>query len=84
MTEVKRKKGESFEAMLRRFTGRVQSSGRLLQAKKIRFKADKENKTAQKGAALKRNKAKVKIDYMLKSGKIKEEDLRKRGKRRRR
>jgi len=84
MTEVKRKKGESFEAMLRRFTGRVQSSGRLIQAKKIRFEEGKENKTAQKGAALKRKKTKEKIDYMLKSGKIKEEDLKKRGRRRRR
>ena len=76
MTEVKRKKGESFESMLRRFNTRVQRSGRILQAKKVRFLAQTENKTRKKAAALKRIKIKTKIDYLLRSGKVKEEDLR--------
>jgi len=80
MTEVKRKEGESFESLLRRFNNRVQMSGRMLQAKKIRFLKPEGNKTRKKVAALKREGIKEKINYMLKSGKIKEEDLRRRGK----
>lgn len=76
MTEVKRKKGESFESMLRRFSTRVQRSGRIIQAKKVRFLEQKENKTRKKAGALKRIKIKTKIDYLLRSGKVKEEDLR--------
>lgn len=78
MTEVKRKKGESFESLLRRFGNRMQMSGRLIQAKKVRFLKAKENPTKKKAAALKRIKTKNKIDYMLRSGKIKEEDLKRR------
>jgi len=75
VTEVKRKKGESFESLLRRFNSRVQMSGRLIQAKKVRFLPSKENETRKKAAALKRITIKNKIDYMLRAGKIKEEDL---------
>ena len=76
MTEVKRKRGESFESLLRRFSTRVQKSGRLIQAKKVRFLASAVNKTRKKAAALQRIKAREKIAYLLRSGKIKEEDLR--------
>jgi len=79
MTEVKRKEGESFESLLRRFNSRVQMSGRILQAKKVRFLAKPLNKTKKKAAALKRRGIKEKIDYLLKTGKLKEEDLSKRG-----
>lgn len=80
ITKVERKKNESFEAMLRRFNQRVQKSGRLLQAKKIRFLAPSESKTKKKQAALKRKSISEKIDYQLRSGKLKEEDLKRRGK----
>jgi ribosomal protein S21 len=76
MTEVKRKKGESFESLLRRFSTRVQKSGRLIQAKKVRFLKTEENKTKKKAAALKRKAMTEKINYMLRAGKITEEDLR--------
>tara|TARA_Y100000310_G_C20395913_1_gene675097 strand:+ start:454 stop:714 length:261 start_codon:yes stop_codon:yes gene_type:complete len=80
MTEVTRKNNESFESMLRRFKNRVQMSGRLLQARKIKFLAPSENKTKKKAAALKRKGVKEKINYLLKSGKITEEELNRRGK----
>lgn len=76
MTEVKRKKGESFEGLLRRFSTRVQKSGRLIQAKKVRFTPPKMNKTRAKAAALQRIKNKEKIGYLLRSGKITEDQLR--------
>lgn len=62
--------------MLRRFNTRVQRSGRIIQAKKVRFLAPKKNKTKKKAAALQRIKTKTKIEYLLRSGKVKEEELR--------
>lgn len=76
MTEVKRKKGESFESLLRRFSSRVQKSGRLIQAKKVRFAVPKMNKTKTKAAAMQRMKSREKINYLLRSGQITEEELR--------
>ncbi len=76
MVEVKRKKGESFEALLRRFSRRIQQSGRVLQAKKVRFHESEKNKNAQRDAALRRQFLASRREYLLKSGKLKEEDLR--------
>lgn len=78
MTEVKRKKGESFESLLRRFNSRVQMSGRLLQAKKVRFTVKTPNQNKKKATALQRIKTRDKLQYMLRSGKIREEDLNRR------
>ncbi len=75
MVEVKRKKGESFEALLRRFSRRIQQSGSVLQAKKTRFRTDEKNKNAQRDAALRRQFLAARREYLLKSGKLKEEDL---------
>ena len=75
MVEVKRKKGESFEALLRRFSRRVQESGRILQAKKIRFHNPDKNKNAQHAGALRRLYLSERREYMLKTGKMKEEDF---------
>lgn len=73
MVEVKRKKGESFEALLRRFSKRMQQSGRMLQAKKIRFYETPKNKNAQRDAALRRLYLGAKREYLLKTGKLKED-----------
>ncbi|HJV33156.1 MAG TPA: hypothetical protein VJ694_03960 [Patescibacteria group bacterium] len=75
MVEVKRKKGESFEALLRRFSRRIQQSGRVLQAKKVRFHKPEGNKNALRNAALRREYLAQRREYMLKSGKMKEEDF---------
>ena len=75
MVEVKRKKGESFEALLRRFSRRVQESGRLLQAKKIRFYESAKSKNSERDAALRRLYLSERREYLLKSGKAKEEDF---------
>ncbi len=75
LPEVRRKKGESFESMLRRFSRRMQESGRLLQAKKIRFHKRDKSKTDLKKSALHRMVARDKIEYLLRAGKVKEEEL---------
>ena len=73
--EVKRKKGESFEALLRRFSKRVQESGRILQAKKIRFRPDVKNKNAQRIAAIRRVYLGARREFLIKSGQATEEDF---------
>ncbi len=81
MADVKRKKGESFEAVYRRFSKRVQQSGRMIEARKIRFHADEPNKTKKKGSALRRIQVGKKRAYLIRIGQLIED--RRRGRRRR-
>jgi ribosomal protein S21 len=71
--EVKRKRGETFESMMRRFSRRVQQSGKLLQAKKIRFHTPEKSRNLQRASALRREEIKKKRDYLKKIGKLKDE-----------
>ena len=73
MVEVKRKKGETFEALVRRFSKKIQQSGRLIQSRKIRYYEAKKNKTAVRTAAARRQEINVKRDYLKKIGKLVEE-----------
>jgi len=84
MVDVKRKKGESFESLLRRFTRRVQLSGRLLQAKKVRFHKNKPNKNKQHADALRRLAVKAEREHLIRTGQVTEEELRAQSKGRRR
>ena len=73
MAEVKRKKGESFESLIRKFNKRMQQSGKVLQAKKVRYLESKPNKNLQKKLALRRLKIAKQKQYLSKVGKLKEE-----------
>lgn len=73
--EVKRKKGESFEAVFRRFTRRVQQSGKVLTVRSTRFLVKKPKKNRQHDSALRRLEMGAKREYLLKTGKVREEDL---------
>lgn len=73
MAEVKRKKGETFDALFRRFQRRIQSSGKVLQAKKIRFHKKDEKLTRRRAGALRREEMRAKYEYEFKTGKLKEE-----------
>lgn len=75
MAEVKRKKGESFESLLRRFSRKVQESGRILQAKKIRYFASPKSKSAVREAALRRVYLRGRKDYLIRAGLATEEDF---------
>jgi len=81
VAEVKRKRGESFEGLLRRFSRKVQESGRILQAKKIRFHAKPSSKNATRGLALRREQLREKREYLIKTGQATEEDFRSRRRR---
>lgn len=76
MAEVKRKKGETFEALMRRFSKKVQQSGRLIQSRKIRFFESKKNKTRVRAAASRRSEINSKREYLKKIGKLIEEPTR--------
>jgi len=81
MAEVKRKKGESFESLLRRFNRRIQQGGRMLQARKIRYRIRPKSKNAQKASALRRMSIQDKRAYLSRIGQLPEDT--RRGKRRR-
>lgn len=70
MSEVKRKKSESFEAFLRRVKKRWMQSGKILQAKKIKFFKRTPSKTSKRTSALHRLKVTQKIDYLKKTGQM--------------
>ncbi|MBI2551998.1 hypothetical protein HYW17_01700 [Candidatus Uhrbacteria bacterium] len=72
MLEVKRRRSESFEAMLRRFSRRMQLSGQLRQAKRNRFRVDQKNKTAAKRSALRRLELHRHYDKLKKMGQLPE------------
>ena len=76
MAEVKRKKGETFESLVRRFSKKIQQSGRLLQSRKVRFHERKKNRTAVRAAAARRSEITSKRDYLKKIGKLIEEPTR--------
>lgn len=76
MSEIKRKKNESFEAFLRRVKKRWQQSGKILQVKKIQFHERPKNKNMRKKSALHRLAMAQKIEYMKKVGLMPEETKR--------
>lgn len=79
VVEVKRKKNESFEAMLRRFGKKIMQSGRILQARKIRFHKKPKNKNAKKASALRSKQISEKREYLKKIGKLPEDPSDRRG-----
>lgn len=69
MVEVKKKEGESFESLLRRFNRKIQQSGVLIRARRIRFYTPVKSRNLQKVAARRRAKAKVEREELKKLGK---------------
>lgn len=77
MVELKRKKGETFEAFFRRFTRTLQGSGRLRQARKIQYHEKEKSRPERRKAAQVRNSMREKRAYLEKVGRLPEEDMRK-------
>ncbi|OHA01412.1 MAG: hypothetical protein A3H71_00560 [Candidatus Sungbacteria bacterium RIFCSPLOWO2_02_FULL_48_13b] len=73
MIEVRRKEKESFGAMLRRFTRRVQTSGLLREARKTRFYTKPATKNRKHVSALRRIEVRREKLRDEKLGKRKEE-----------
>lgn len=74
MSEIKRKKGESFDAFMRRVKRRWQQSGKLLQARKVQFFVEKKSKNVQRDQRVKYIKRIKKEDYLRKIGRLRDED----------
>jgi ribosomal protein S21 len=72
MVEVKRKKGETFESLLRRFQRRIQQGGVMLEVRKKRFHARSKNKNQKRESALRRETKREQYEYLYKTGQIKE------------
>ena len=82
MAEFKRKKGEGFEAFLRRFKKGLKNSKRLMDARQNLYKTPKKSKRAQKEYALTSMQMRKKREYLRKTGKLTDEYDSKKSKRR--
>lgn len=78
VVDVKKKKGERFDSLLRRFNKRVIESGKVFQARKIRFHDRPESKRKQKDKALRRMVVSAKQDWLRKTGQLEEDSRRSR------
>ncbi|MFA6304272.1 MAG: 30S ribosomal protein S21 [Patescibacteria group bacterium] len=70
MLEVKKKDNENFESLIRRFTRKTIQSGKLIQAKKIRFHQKPISKVATKAKAIRRGELRKEREYLRKIGKL--------------
>ncbi len=69
MVEVKKKENESFESLLRRFNRKIQQSGVLVRARKIRFFESPKSRNLQKVAARRRSQIKAQKEELKRMGK---------------
>lgn len=70
MVEVKRKDGESFDSMLRRFSRKIQQSGVLIRARRNRFYTPGKSRMMQRQRALRRLILQEEREELRKLGKI--------------
>ncbi len=75
--EVRRRRGETFESFLRRFNRRLLGSGKLFQARKIRFLKKTPSKSKVRQTALRRKELREHYTYLEKIGKLPPEVLEK-------
>jgi len=75
VSEIKRKKNESFEGFMRRTKQKWQQSGRILEARKGQYFATASNKGARRKSALARIELKGKIEYKRKTGKLSKKEM---------
>lgn len=68
--EASKKEDESFENLLRRFNRRIQQSGNLARARKIRFFERPKNKRAIRESAARRKKSREYREHLKKIGRI--------------
>lgn len=74
MSDIKRKKGESFEGFMRRVKRTWQRSGKILQVKKIKFFTPPQSKNVKRKHAVKWAKIISKTKYLRKIGKLPPEE----------
>ena len=80
MSDIKRKKNESFEGFFRRVKQEWIRSGKILQVRKIRFYTKKQSKNEQRKQAVQHSKIVSKTKYLQKTGKLPPDDDKRRSK----
>ncbi len=70
--EILKQERESSQSLVRRFQKRIQQSGLLLRARKIRFRQRRKSEQMKKRAALRREELKKEYEKLKKLGKITE------------
>ena len=70
MVEVKRKDGESFESLMRRFSRKIQQSGVLVRARRTRFFEPARSRNLLREDAARRAINKEKREELKKLGKL--------------
>ncbi len=73
MPEIKRKPGETFEAFFRRYVRTIQRSGKIIQAKKIKYLIKPKSRNERRKEALMREQKKKELEYLKKIGKLEED-----------
>ncbi len=68
--EVRRQDHETTQSLLRRFSRRVQQSGILYRARKVRYNARPKSKGARKRAALRKQELKIEYERLKKMGEM--------------
>ncbi len=81
MSELKRKKNESFEGFMRRVKQQWQRSGKLLEARKKQYFVPKKSDNVKRTQAVTYAKKQAKTEYLRKTGKLPQEELNKLNKR---
>jgi len=74
MVHVVRKDRETSGSLVRRFTKRVQETGILLQAKKIKFFTRHKSRNLRRNSALRREELRRQRKWLEKLGKLNEEE----------
>ncbi len=69
--EVTKQERETPQSLIRRFSRRVQQSGILFRARKIRFRQKKKSEQMEKRAALRREERKRGLEKLKKLGRAK-------------
>jgi hypothetical protein len=75
MIEVKKKDRESAESLIRRFTRRVQQSGVLVRARKVRFRTEEKSRRQMREGAIYKAKVRKEVERMKKMGNFDEENF---------
>lgn len=72
MVEVHKRENESSDSLIRRFSRKVQQSGILLQARKVRYYQRKKSKKKLREEAQRRSELQMERDRLIKLGEIDE------------
>lgn len=70
MVEVKRKDRESIEGMIRRFTKKLQQSGNIYRARRMRFHQKTKSRTVLKEEAKRKNMIMERREFLKKLGRF--------------